>query len=116
MRKQLLVDLEEEIFEKVEVFAKMRGLEVDEAVRYILGEATMNIGICRPVFGAPPPISDPTDVLYNMMESLGMATCRQCTAKLTAEEIKKNKSICFKCKPDLDKLYEAETPPDQDRK
>ncbi|MFA5376693.1 MAG: hypothetical protein WC455_13175 [Dehalococcoidia bacterium] len=103
IRKQVLVDLQEEIFEKLEHFAKNRGLEVDEAVRVIIGEALVNFFISKPVWPNPP--SDPMDVVYNMMEAVGMASCRKCTAKLTAEEIKKNKSLCFNCQPDLDNLY-----------
>lgn len=77
----------------------------------------MNIGFCSSIAPFPPQTpGDPMDTVYAMMESLGLSTCRQCTAKLTADEIKKNKSLCFKCKPDLDRLYDAEVPPDEDKK
>ena len=111
IRKQLLIDLQENIFEKLEAYAMSRGYTVDEAARVILGESLSGY-VTKPSNQGEPM----TDMLYTMMECMGMATCRQCTAKLTAEEIKKNKSLCFKCKPDLDKLYDGGSLSDEDKK
>lgn len=94
--KEITLTLHEDIFERLEVYAKARGLAIDEAARFILGDLLAFVPLKPPT--AP---KDPMDVLYEMMGSLGFSKCDECSKKLTAKEIKVNSTKCFACKPDI---------------
>jgi len=116
MRKQITIEVEEGIYSTLEYFAKCRGVTVEEGVRFIIGDYITPMTLSQQLPIQSDKEDDPLDVLYVMMEATGMVSCKRCSSKLTAEEIKKNHSVCFKCKPDLDKLYDSEPLSDEDKK
>lgn len=97
--REIALTLHEDVFERLEAYAKARGLAVDEAVKFLIGDmlagANFNQGINIPA------LKDPWDMLYDMLESMGICKCDECFKKLTAKEIKVNSTKCFTCKPDI---------------
>jgi hypothetical protein len=97
--RELTLTLHEDVYEKLEHYAKARGLATEEAARFLIGDilasGMFNQGI------AIPALKDPWDMLYDMLESMGICKCDECFKKLTAKEIKVNSVKCFTCKPDI---------------
>ncbi|MDD5547074.1 MAG: hypothetical protein PHO67_07990 [Candidatus Omnitrophica bacterium] len=102
--KELTLSLHDEIYEKVCIFASERGLEVEEAVKFIIGDALRFTGVAPMILPPLAPSKDPMTPLYKMMEAMGMCKCKDCTTPLTADEIMVNGAKCFKCKPDTRNL------------
>jgi hypothetical protein len=90
------VHLEDKIYDRVEVFAKDRGLEFEEALRFIIGDSIFESHIPFPQMQ----VSDPMKPFYNVMAGMGMCKCHKCSTTLISDEIMVNGDQCFKCKPD----------------
>ncbi len=97
MVKQITINLQDDILDMVNIYAKARGLEIEEALKFIIGDAIS--GVFRPPV-MPPPMADPMKLLMNIFAGTGMCKCQKCSTKLTADEIMVNGDQCFKCKPD----------------
>ncbi len=94
--REIALTLHEDVFERLEAYAKARGLATEEAAKFLVGDVLAFMPI-KP----PPAPKDPMDVLYDMMASMGFSKCDECSRKLVAKEIKVNGTKCFACKPDI---------------
>lgn len=99
--REITIALHEDVYEKLECYAKARGLVVDEAAKFLIGDVVAMVASQSLPTSPVPAGKDPWDMLYDMLAAMGIIRCEDCSKKLTAEEIKVNSNKCFACKPDI---------------
>ena len=95
MRRQILVELDEEIVERLYSYGDERGWSLEETIRFLLGTS-----LPVPAFLSGPPFFQPTahdifEPLARIISAQGMAKCPDCLKKLDSESIMKGE--CREC-------------------
>lgn len=95
------VELDDTIYDNLDLIAKERGVTVREAIRWIVGEY-IRYHIPPPTVISPSPslelINKQDKLMEMMMKGLineGLFKCPECTMKLTMEAIEQGK--CLNC-------------------
>ncbi len=104
-RKEISLEIDETILEKLEAEAKEHGWTVEETIRVILGTApqlnppkAIMMGMPFPMPGqgqGKSPMADMEEVLAKYTAAMGSATCKNCTRKFTSDELKAGE--CSNC-------------------